>query len=45
MILEIYDALRRGEGRARLEALARQVEETYGAGLTAAFLREAAAPV
>ena len=42
-ILEIYDALRRGERRAALEALAREIEVTYGASVTAAFLREAAA--
>ena len=42
-ILEIYEALRRGERRAALEALAREIEEAYGASLTAAFLREAAA--
>lgn len=44
-ILEIYEALRRVEGRASLEGLAREIEETYGARLTAAFLREAAAAV
>ena len=42
-VLEIYEALRRGEGRASLEALAREIEEAYGARLTAAFLREASA--
>lgn len=42
-ILEIYDALRRGERRAALEVLAREIEQAYGASLTAAFLREAAA--
>jgi propanediol dehydratase small subunit len=42
-ILEIYEALRRGERRAALEALAREIEQAYGATLTAAFLREAAA--
>lgn len=42
-ILEIYDALRRGERRAALEDLAREIEQAYGASLTAAFLREAAA--
>jgi propanediol dehydratase small subunit len=42
-ILEIYEALRRGERRAALEALAREIEVAYGASLTAAFLREAAA--
>ena len=42
-ILEIYEALRRGERRAALEALAREIEAAHGASLTAAFLREAAA--
>jgi len=42
-ILEIYEALRRGGGGAALEALAREIEETHGARLTAAFVREAAA--
>lgn len=42
-ILEIYEALRRGERRAALEVLAREIEQAYGASLTAAFLREAAA--
>jgi len=42
-ILEIYDALRRRERGAVLEALARELEETYGAKVTAAFVREAAA--
>jgi propanediol dehydratase small subunit len=42
-ILEIYEALRRGDRRATLEALAREIEQAYGASLTAAFLREAAA--
>ncbi|HVR72217.1 MAG TPA: diol dehydratase small subunit [Vicinamibacteria bacterium] len=42
-ILEIYEALRRGERRAALEALAREIEEAHGACLTAAFLREAVA--
>ena len=42
-ILEIYDALRRGGRRAALEVLARGIERAYGASLTAAFLREAAA--
>jgi propanediol dehydratase small subunit len=41
-ILEIYEALRRGTDASRLEALAREVEETYGATVTAAFIREAA---
>lgn len=41
-ILEIYEALRRDEGRPGLEALAREIEESYGASLTAAFVREAA---
>jgi propanediol dehydratase small subunit len=42
-ILEIYEALRRGERSAEREALAREVEETYGATATGAFIREAAA--
>lgn len=42
-ILEIYEALRRGGRRPALEALAREIEQAYGASLTAAFLREAAA--
>jgi propanediol dehydratase small subunit len=42
-ILEIYEALRRGRRRPALEALAREIEQAYGASLTAAFLREAAA--
>ena len=42
-ILEIYEALRRGDRRATLEALAREIELAYGATLTAAFLREASA--
>ena len=42
-VLEIYEALRRGERRAALEALAREIETAHGASLTAAFLREAAA--
>jgi propanediol dehydratase small subunit len=42
-ILEIYEALRRGEQAADLEGLAREIEETYGATATAAFIREAAA--
>jgi propanediol dehydratase small subunit len=42
-ILEIYEALRRGERSAEREALAREVEEAYGATATAAFIREAAA--
>jgi len=43
-ILEVYEALRRqGEGGAALEALARELERAYGASLTAAFVREAAA--
>jgi propanediol dehydratase small subunit len=41
-ILEVYEALRRGTDGAGLEALAAEVEEDYGAGLTAAFIREAA---
>jgi propanediol dehydratase small subunit len=41
-ILEIYEALRRGEGRAALEDLAREIEHACDARLTAAFLREAA---
>jgi propanediol dehydratase small subunit len=42
-ILEIYEALRRGGRSPALEALAREIEQAYGASLTAAFLREAAA--
>ena len=42
-ILEIYEALRRGGHREALETLARDIEDGYGARLTAAFLREAAA--
>ena len=43
-ILEIYEALRPGRANpAALETLARRVEETYAAPLTAAFLREASA--
>jgi propanediol dehydratase small subunit len=42
-ILEIYEALRRGDRRTTLEALAREIEQAYGASVTAAFLREAAA--
>ena len=42
-IREIYEALRRAESRAALEARARELEETYGARLTAGFVREAAA--
>ena len=42
-VLQIYDALRRGGDPARLEALAREIEQAYGAAVTAAFLREAAA--
>jgi propanediol dehydratase small subunit len=42
-ILEIYDALRRGARRAVLDVLATEIEQAYGATLTAAFLREAAA--
>jgi propanediol dehydratase small subunit len=41
-ILEIYEALRRGERRAALETLAREIEQAYDAKLTAAFVREAA---
>jgi propanediol dehydratase small subunit len=41
-ILAIYEALRRETDAARLEALAREVEETYEARVTAAFIREAA---
>ena len=43
LILEIYDALRRPGAGDVLEALAREVEDAYGAAVTAAFLREAAA--
>lgn len=42
-ILEIYEALRRGKRAAELEAFSREIEETYGATLTAEFIREAAA--
>ena len=42
-ILQVYEALRRGDRRDTLEALAREVEQDYGATRTAAFLREAAA--
>jgi propanediol dehydratase small subunit len=42
-ILEVYEALRRGERSTALEALAREIEQSYGASLTAAFVREAAA--
>jgi len=42
-VLEIYEALRRGGDRARLQELARALEQSYGATVTAAFLREAAA--
>jgi len=42
-ILEIYEALRRGGQDTKLEALAREVEQEYGAKVTAAFIREAAA--
>jgi propanediol dehydratase small subunit len=42
-ILEIYEALRRPAGAAaRLEDLAREVEQEYDATLTAGFIREAA---
>jgi len=41
-ILEIYEALRRGARGERLTALVREVEETWGATRTAAFIREAA---
>ena len=41
-ILEIYEALRRGVKHSALDALAREVEETYGATAIAAFIREAA---
>lgn len=42
-ILEIYETLRRGGQGAKLEALAREVEQEFGAETTAAFIREAAA--
>lgn len=42
-ILEIYEALRRDDRRSALEALAREIEDSCGASLTAAFVREAAA--
>ena len=41
-ILAIYEALRRGTEGAELEALAREVEQDYGAVQTAEFIREAA---
>ena len=41
-ILAIYEALRRGAGRAALDVLARDIEQVYGASRTAEFLREAA---
>jgi propanediol dehydratase small subunit len=41
-ILEIYEALRRGRKGAELEAFAREIEQAYGAVLTAEFIREAA---
>lgn len=45
-ILEIYDALRPGRARPEeLEIIARELEETHGAPLTAAFVREAARAV
>jgi propanediol dehydratase small subunit len=44
-ILEIYEALRRGADGGRLEALAREIEETYAAKATAAFIREAAGAI
>ena len=41
-ILEIYEALRRaGRTADELEALAREVEQTWGATRTAEFIREA----
>jgi propanediol dehydratase small subunit len=43
-ILEIYEALRRGGRSGEIEAFARELEEAYGAVLTAEFIREAAAP-
>jgi glycerol dehydratase small subunit len=42
-ILEIYEALRREGGTEDLEGLAAEVETTWGAEVTAAFIREAAA--
>jgi propanediol dehydratase small subunit len=42
-ILEIYEALRRGAGPAVLGRLADELEQSYGAPQTAAFVREAAA--
>jgi propanediol dehydratase small subunit len=41
-ILEIYEALRRGERSAELETLAGEIEQAYDAVLTAEFIREAA---
>jgi propanediol dehydratase small subunit len=41
-ILEVYEALRRGRKGAELEAFAREIEQAYGAVLTAEFIREAA---
>ena len=43
-ILEIYEALRRGNRSAELERLAAELEETWAARATAAFVREAAGP-
>jgi propanediol dehydratase small subunit len=45
VILRVYESLRRADDPAALEALARELEETYAASLTAAFVREAAAAV
>lgn len=41
-ILEVYEALRRRRPAAELEALADEIEKTYDATSTAAFVREAA---
>ena len=41
-ILEIYEALRRGPDGAEIARLAAELEETYEAKATAAFIREAA---
>jgi propanediol dehydratase small subunit len=41
-ILEIYEALRRGNRGADLERLAAELEKTWAAAATAAFVREAA---
>jgi propanediol dehydratase small subunit len=43
-ILEIYEALRRGQSAAEIARLATELEETYEAKATAAFIREATEP-